>query len=167
MRSTTWNSAGRLIDGITPSYDMHVAAALAARAAVIEITDGCRAALPMYSDAAARLRALGHLRELAFSLLGQGRCLVDLGEPGAGIVLTEARDLFASFGFRQRVDEAESLLSPGHGSTRIPVKQRRVTGHQDALAGLVVEVHDPLRHPLPAELGRPGAAGVADSCRRS
>jgi hypothetical protein len=103
--------ARRLVDRIAPIYDMHVAAATSARAAVIEVADGSRAALPRYADAAERMRALGHVRELAFSLLGQGRCLVDLGEPGAGTVLTETRDLFASFGFRQRVEEAESLLA--------------------------------------------------------
>ena len=32
---------------------------------------------------------------------------------------------------------------------------------EHALAGLVVEVDDPLGHPVPAELGRAGAAGVA------
>ncbi len=109
--------AARLIDGITPTYDMHVAAATSARAAVTEITDGSRAALPMYVDASERMRALGYVRELAYSLLGLGRCLVDLGEPEARAVLTEARDLFASFGFHSRVEEAESHLVQTAGAS--------------------------------------------------
>ncbi|MGZ8476132.1 MAG: hypothetical protein ACXWWQ_07945, partial [Candidatus Limnocylindria bacterium] len=52
----------------------------------------------------------GHIRELAFSLLGQGRCLVDMGEPAAVTVLREAQELFASFGFLPRVEEVQVLV---------------------------------------------------------
>jgi hypothetical protein len=102
--------ARRLIDGINPSYDMHVASAASARAALVEVTDGSRDALPLYADAAQRMRAMGHIRELAFSLLGQGRCLVHQGEPAATDVLREAQTLFASFGFAPRVAEVQNLM---------------------------------------------------------
>ena len=104
--------AARLIAGIAPAYDMHKAGATSASATMTELTEGCREALPLHAEAAEQLRSLGHQRELAFSLLGRGRCLVDLGRrPEARPVLGEARELFASFGYAPRVHEVDELLA--------------------------------------------------------
>jgi hypothetical protein len=48
--------------------------------------------------------------ERAYALLGQGRCLLALGNPGAERLLREARDLFASTGYNPALVETELLL---------------------------------------------------------
>ncbi|HLF68772.1 MAG TPA: adenylate/guanylate cyclase domain-containing protein [Gaiellaceae bacterium] len=104
--------AARLVEGVDPVFPMHEAGLVAARAALAEASGSLEAAADLYADAAKRLRSLGNVRELAYALLGLGRCLFALGQmDGATAALTEARDLLASLGFRPRREEAESLLS--------------------------------------------------------
>ena len=50
------------------------------------------------------------MSELAYALLGQGRCQVALGATGADGPLREARDLFTSMGFGPALKETEALL---------------------------------------------------------
>jgi len=49
--------------------------------------------------------------KLAYALLGQGRCLLALGDGGADRPLTEARDLFASMGYEPMLAETEALIT--------------------------------------------------------
>ena len=70
-------------------------------------------AAPGYADAAAGWLEFGNVPERAYALLGQGRCLVALGHAGAEVPLAEARDLFASMGYRPALAETEGLLSRG------------------------------------------------------
>ncbi len=58
-------------------------------------------------------RALAGVRnvpERAYALLGQGRCLAALGQPEAQEPLGEARELFASMGYRPALADTETLL---------------------------------------------------------
>jgi hypothetical protein len=48
--------------------------------------------------------------ERAYALLGQGRCLAALGKPEAEEPLREARELFASMGYKPALAETEALL---------------------------------------------------------
>jgi len=48
--------------------------------------------------------------EQAHSLLGQGRCLVALGHPGAGEPLRQARQVFAGLRAQPLAAEADALL---------------------------------------------------------
>jgi hypothetical protein len=48
--------------------------------------------------------------ERAYALLGQGRCLAALGKPEAEEPLREARELFASMGYKPPLAETEALL---------------------------------------------------------
>jgi hypothetical protein len=55
-------------------------------------------------------RRSGNVPERAYALLGQGRCLGALGRPEAEQPLREARDLFASMGYKPEFVEAAALL---------------------------------------------------------
>jgi hypothetical protein len=49
-------------------------------------------------------------RARAYALLGQGRCLAALGKRDAERPLLEARELFASMGYKPALFETEALL---------------------------------------------------------
>jgi hypothetical protein len=49
-------------------------------------------------------------------VLGQGRCLTALGQPEAEPPLREARDLFASMGYKPALAETEALLTRGEAA---------------------------------------------------
>ncbi len=65
----------------------------------------------LYADAAERWREFGNVPERAYALLGHGRSLVALGQPGAEQPLNEARELFASMGYKPALEETEKLLA--------------------------------------------------------
>ena len=48
--------------------------------------------------------------ERAYALLGRGRCLSTLGKTEADVPLCQARDLFASMGYKPALAETEALL---------------------------------------------------------
>ena len=114
--------AGRIMDGLEPTYPLHVAGVLAGRAEIAAADDDPERAIGLYASAVTRLRGLGNVRELAHALMGEGRCLRRLGRPGGEASLTEARELFASFGFSARAVEVEALLADG------PAELERSTG---------------------------------------
>ena len=64
-----------------------------------------------YHEAAERWREFGNVPELAYALLGQGRCLAALGKPGAEEALREAKELFTSMGYKPALAETEALLA--------------------------------------------------------
>ena len=64
----------------------------------------------LYAEAAERWREFGNVPERAYALLGQGRCLTALGQPEAREPLGEARELFASMGYRPALAETDALL---------------------------------------------------------
>ena len=64
----------------------------------------------LYAEAAERWREFGNVPERAYALLGQGRCLAALGQPEAQEPLREARELFASMGYKPALAETDALL---------------------------------------------------------
>jgi len=102
--------AERLVNGVEPLFPLHEHALCAARAILAEAAAEHRDAAALYAEAAERWQQFGFVAERAEALLGRGRCLVALGEPGAEEPLSEARELFASMGHRSALDETQALL---------------------------------------------------------
>ena len=73
--------AKRLTDGLEPRYPLREHALCAARAQLAEHAGDHADAATLYAEAAARWQQFGNVREHAYALLGQGRCLVALGRP--------------------------------------------------------------------------------------
>jgi class 3 adenylate cyclase/tetratricopeptide (TPR) repeat protein len=67
-------------------------------------------AADLYGRAAKNWEQFGDVPERAYALLGQGRCLRILGDSGADEPLAEARDLFASMGYKPALAETEALF---------------------------------------------------------
>jgi hypothetical protein len=65
----------------------------------------------LYAEAAERWRGFSDVPERAYALVGQGRCLLAVGRPGAEEPLREARELLDSMGYRPALAEAETLLA--------------------------------------------------------
>ena len=68
--------AERLADGLEPRYPLREHALCAARAQLAEHAGNHADAAVLYAEAAARWQQFGNVREYAYALLGQGRCLV-------------------------------------------------------------------------------------------
>ena len=102
--------AKRLADGLEPRYPLDEHALCAARAQLAEHAGEHADAATLYAEAAERWQEFGNVPERAYALLGQGRCLLALGRPGAEEPLREARDLFASMGYKPALAETEALL---------------------------------------------------------
>jgi class 3 adenylate cyclase/tetratricopeptide (TPR) repeat protein len=102
--------AARLIAGVAPHTTLQHHALDACRAALAEAAGDHAAAVRAYADAAAQWRQFGDVPELAYALLGQGRCLITLAAPGADQTLSEARELFAAMGYAPALIETETLM---------------------------------------------------------
>jgi class 3 adenylate cyclase/tetratricopeptide (TPR) repeat protein len=102
--------AKRLADGLEPRYPLDEHARCAARAQLSEHAGEHAEAAGLYAEAAARWQEFGNVPERSYALLGQGRCLRTLGRPEADAPLREARDLFASMGYKPALAETEALL---------------------------------------------------------
>jgi class 3 adenylate cyclase/tetratricopeptide (TPR) repeat protein len=100
----------RLATGLEARYPLDEHALCAARAQLAEDTGELAKAAALYGDAAARWKKFGNVPECAYALLGRGRCLLALGEPDAQEPLGEARELFASMGYKPALRETEALL---------------------------------------------------------
>jgi tetratricopeptide (TPR) repeat protein len=95
------------IDPVTPLLE-HVLATI--RAQLAEAAHQPADAAPLYEGAAECWREFGSVPEHAYALLGQGRCLTAVGDPEGKAPLREARELFASMGYRPALAETEALL---------------------------------------------------------
>ena len=102
--------AARLADGLEPLFPLARARALRRRAQLAEAAGDHAEAATLYAEAAERWREFGNVPERAYALLGQGRCLAALGKPEAEQPLREARELFASMGYKPALAETEALL---------------------------------------------------------
>ena len=102
--------AHRLVDDVEPRTPLAEHALHAARAQLAEAAEQHAEAAAQYAEAAERWREFGNVPERAYALLGQGRCLAALGQPGAQEPLVEARELFASMGYRPALAETDALL---------------------------------------------------------
>jgi tetratricopeptide (TPR) repeat protein len=96
------------IEPVTP-LDEHARATV--RAQLAEAAGRHADAALLYQEAAERWRAFGSVPERAHALLGQGRCLVTHGDEAAEVPLAQARDLFASMGYKPALAETEKLLA--------------------------------------------------------
>jgi len=102
--------AAQLADGVQPRTPVHEHALCAARAQLAEAGGEHARAATLYAEAAGRWQEFGEVPEQAYALLGEGRCLAALGKPEAEEPLREARELFASMGYKPALAEAEALL---------------------------------------------------------
>ena len=102
--------ASRLIAGVDPRTPLQQHALDACRAALTEAATEHTTASDVYAGAATRWRQFGDVPELAYALLGQGRCLVALGTAGADGPLSEARELFTAMRYVPALDEIDTLL---------------------------------------------------------
>jgi hypothetical protein len=102
--------AERLADGLEPRYPLREHALCAARAQLAEHAGDHAEAATLYAEAAARWQEFGNVREQAYALLGQGRCLVALEDPTAREPLGHAAELFRSMGYRPALAETNALL---------------------------------------------------------
>ncbi len=102
--------AQRLTEGLEPRYPLREHALCAARGQLAEHAGKHADAAALYADAAARWQEFGNVPERAYALLGQGRCLVALGDPAAEQPLREAAQLFSSMGYRPALTETNALL---------------------------------------------------------
>ena len=109
--------AARLIGGVEPRIPLQQHALATCRAALAEAAGDRATAATAYADAATQWRRFGDLPELAYALLGQGRCLVALGMPEADSPLGEARDLFTAMGYAPAVSETDALLHRATATT--------------------------------------------------
>ena len=103
--------AGRLADGFEPRDPLREHALCTARAQLAEHNGDHAGATALYAEAALRWEQFGNVREHAYALLGQGRCLLALDDPAAQEPLSQARELFTSMGYRPALAETETLLA--------------------------------------------------------
>ncbi len=108
--------AGRLVEAVEPRTPLAHAALCACRAQLTEAGSGHVAAAETYAETAERWREFGNVPERAYALLGQGRCHAALGKPEAEEPLREARELFASMGYKPALAETEALLARGEAA---------------------------------------------------
>ena len=101
--------AKRLTDGFEPRYPLDEHALCAARAQLAENAGEQPDAATLYAEAAGRWEEFGNVPERAHALLGQGRCLLALGQ-AAEEPLHKARDLFAAMAHKPALAETEALL---------------------------------------------------------
>jgi hypothetical protein len=102
--------AARLMQGVDGRTPLAVNALTVCRAQLTETGGDYGEAARIYADAAACWLDFGNVPERAYALLGQGRCLTVLGRPEAREPLGEARELFASMGYRPALADTETLL---------------------------------------------------------
>ena len=103
--------ADRLVDGVEPVYPLREHALCAARAQLSEHAGDLDLAATLYAEAAQRWQGFGNVPEKGYGLLGQGRCLVSVGNSAAEVPLVEARELFASMGYKPALAETEMLIA--------------------------------------------------------
>jgi class 3 adenylate cyclase/tetratricopeptide (TPR) repeat protein len=108
--------AERLAGGLEPRYPLRKHALCTARAQLAEHAGDHADAVTLYEEAAARWKEFGNVPERAYALLGRGRCLAALGRAEAEEPLREARELFASMGYKPALAETEALLGEGEAA---------------------------------------------------
>jgi class 3 adenylate cyclase/tetratricopeptide (TPR) repeat protein len=102
--------AERLTNGLKPRYPLDEHGLCSARAQLAEHAGDHPEGANLYAEAAAGWQAFGNVPERAYALIGQGRCLRALGRLDAEQPLREARDVFASMGYKPALAETETLL---------------------------------------------------------
>ena len=102
--------AERLVSNVEPHTPLSEHVLTASRAQLAEAAGDHAQAAELYAEAAERWRAFGNVPERAYALLGQGRSLLALDRPAAEVPLAEARERFASMGYKPALADTETLL---------------------------------------------------------
>ena len=110
--------AKRLAELLKPIFPLREHALCAAKAQLTEHVCQYTDAASLYAEAAARWQEFGNVPERAHALLGQGRCLLAIGEAKGAEPLRKARKLFEQMGYKPALAETESLLA--HSAQRTP-----------------------------------------------
>ena len=123
--------AKALLDDAEVTATRYRLAAATAQAVLAESTGDLEHAATLYTEVAAGWSDYGQVLEHALALLGQGRCLAQLGRSDARPVLRVAHQRLVSLGARPTAAEAKDLLDhlpagprplssrrPGHGSIK-------------------------------------------------
>ena len=103
--------ADAFLEGFEIVAPMHAHALCTAEAQIAEARGDMTRAATGYEKATEAWKGFGFVPEQALALLGHGRCLVALGEPGADRPLREARALFVAMDARPRIDECDTLIA--------------------------------------------------------
>jgi tetratricopeptide (TPR) repeat protein len=115
--------AERLVDGVRLTTPLAEHALVACRAQLTEAAGNHAEAARLYAEAADRWQRFGDVPELAYALLGQGRCLAAVGRADAEEPLRRARERFVSLGYESALVENEALFPPHE-----PAAQERIGG---------------------------------------
>jgi class 3 adenylate cyclase/tetratricopeptide (TPR) repeat protein len=102
--------AKALLDDAEATATRYRLAAATARAVLAESTGDLEHAATLYTEVAAGWSAYGQVLEHVLALLGRGRCLAQLGRPGARPVLRVAHQRLITLGARPTAAEAKDLL---------------------------------------------------------
>jgi class 3 adenylate cyclase/tetratricopeptide (TPR) repeat protein len=102
--------AKSLIDDAEATATRYRLTATTAQAVLAEATGDPEHAATLYAEAAAGWATYHHVLEHALTLLGQGRCLAQLGRPDAEQVLRVAHQHLKTLGARPTAAEASKLL---------------------------------------------------------
>ena len=103
--------AERLADGYESPLPFAAHSGVTVSAALAEARGDHQAAVHGYAQAAERWQRFGVVPEQAFALLGQGRCLIALGEPSeAAHALQQAHEIFAGLKAAPALVETDTLL---------------------------------------------------------
>ncbi|MGL6278223.1 MAG: hypothetical protein ACRC50_01535, partial [Gaiella sp.] len=106
-----YDLAARLCEGAVPRWPIYRAVLVSAEARLAEARGELAHAVEQYAVAAESCRTLGLLLEEGYAVLGQGRCLAALGDPGVAPTLRHARELFTEMGARTRLRDCDMLLA--------------------------------------------------------
>jgi tetratricopeptide (TPR) repeat protein len=107
----TDGTLARLLEGYTPNLTRERNSVLEATAALAELRGDLAHAAERYDEAADAWAAFPHVLHHGLSMLGAGRCLLELGRSNeAGDRLRSARAVFTGLGARPLVAEADGLL---------------------------------------------------------
>jgi len=108
--------AAGLADALEPRHPLQQHAAVTARALLAEQRGQHAEAARLFADGAGRWEQFEMPWERAQALLGQGRCLLALGQPAA-VPLHAARDTFASLSARPALTDVDRLLAQATTAT--------------------------------------------------
>jgi class 3 adenylate cyclase/tetratricopeptide (TPR) repeat protein len=110
--------AAALAGALQPRYPLEQHAVVTAQALLADQRGQQAEAAALFADAANRWKRFEVPWEQAQALLGQGRCLLALGQPGeAREPLRTARDIFARLGARPALTETDKLLAQASAMT--------------------------------------------------
>jgi class 3 adenylate cyclase/tetratricopeptide (TPR) repeat protein len=102
--------AKSLLDDAEATATRYRLAAATSQAVLAESIGELEHAATLYTEVAAGWSAYGQVLEHVLALLGQGRCLAQLGRPDAGPVLRVAHQRLIALGARPTATEANDLL---------------------------------------------------------